>query len=38
MQKKTAEAAKVKSEFEAAWSGADVQLTDAHLVPRKTTN
>jgi hypothetical protein len=35
-QKKTAEAAKVKTEFEAAWSGADVQLTDAALAPRKS--
>jgi hypothetical protein len=37
-QKKTAEAAKVKAEFDAAWSGADVQLSDAHLAARKATN
>ena len=37
-QNKTAEAAKVKAEFDAAWAGADVSLTDAHLTARKTTN
>jgi hypothetical protein len=37
-QNKTAEAAKVKAEFDTAWSGADVTMTDAHLSPRKSTN
>jgi hypothetical protein len=37
-QKKAAEAAKVKAEFDTAWAGADVPMTDAHLTMRKTTN
>jgi tetratricopeptide (TPR) repeat protein len=37
-QGKTAEAAKVKTQFDEAWSGADWTLTDAHLTPAKTTN
>lgn len=37
-QRKTAEAAKVKAEFDAAWAGADVTLTDADLTGKKATN
>ena len=37
-QGKTADAAAARKEFEAAWAGADVPLTDAHLTARKTTN
>jgi tetratricopeptide (TPR) repeat protein len=37
-QKKTAEAVKVKAEFDAAWSGADTVLKETGLTPRKTTN
>ena len=37
-QRKTAEAAKVKAEFDAAWAGSDTTLSDAELAPRKTTN
>ena len=37
-QSKTAEAAKVKAEFDAAWAGADVTLSDTDLTSRKATN
>ena len=37
-QNKTAEAGTVKAEFDRAWAGADVQLTDADLKPRTSTN
>jgi tetratricopeptide (TPR) repeat protein len=37
-QGKTADAAAARKEFEAAWAGADVPMTDAHLTARKTTN
>lgn len=37
-QGKTAEAAKAKAEFDAAWAGADTNLSDASFAPRKTTN
>jgi tetratricopeptide (TPR) repeat protein len=37
-QGKTAEAAAARKDFEAAWAGADVPLTDAHLTARKMTN
>jgi tetratricopeptide (TPR) repeat protein len=37
-QGKTADAAAARKEFEAAWAGADVSLTDAHLTARKMTN
>jgi tetratricopeptide (TPR) repeat protein len=37
-QGKAAEAAKAKLEFDAAWSGADTTLTDAHFTSAKTTN
>ena len=37
-QGKTAEAAKAKAEFDAAWAGADTNLSDAGFAPRKTTN
>lgn len=37
-QGKTAAAAAARKDFEAAWAGADVPMTDAHLTARKTTN
>lgn len=37
-QRKTAEAAKVKTEFDSAWAGSDTTLSDSDLTPRKTTN
>jgi hypothetical protein len=37
-QGKTAEAAKVKAEFDAAWAGADVMLSEADLTARKATH
>jgi tetratricopeptide (TPR) repeat protein len=37
-QNKTAEAGKIKAEFDRAWAGADVQLTDTDLKPRTSTN
>ena len=37
-QGKTAEAAKVKAEFDAAWAGADVTLGETDLTARKATN
>lgn len=37
-QEKKAEAAKVKAEFDVAWAGADVRLSDADLTGKKTTN
>ena len=37
-QNKTAEAVRVKAEFDTAWAGADVGLTEAALTARKTTN
>jgi hypothetical protein len=37
-QRKTAEAAKAKAEFDAAWAGSDTTLSDTSLAPRKATN
>ena len=37
-QGKTAEAGKVKAEFDAAWAGSDTNLSDAGFAPRRTTN
>ncbi len=37
-QKKTVEAAKVKAEFDAAWAGADITLSDTDFASRKATN
>ncbi len=37
-QRKTADAARAKADFEAAWAGADVTLAESALGPRKATN
>ena len=37
-QGKTAEAAKIKAEFDTAWAGADTKLDESQFAARKTTN